>query len=183
MIDFPTIIKAFSIASKADLSIKFGIFSDVSQLNMWNFNDMFDVYGIKDKCLIMEPQPEINFGFRTMGEVYASSDLFILPHQEDILNIPAIEAEYCGKRVITSPFGPSREYLSDKAVYLDKSDVFIAPPLNTRYRIFDAEEIADKIVFSFLQHDKMKNKEDKKLRQYLNKYSWDKTVIKWNELF
>jgi hypothetical protein len=32
---------------------------------------------------------------------------------------------------------------SCSTIYLDKSDVFIGPPLNTRYRIFDAEEIAD----------------------------------------
>src|SRR3989339_884272 len=128
LIDFPAVIKGFGIAAKADPSFMFGIFSDPSQLNMWNFNDMFDVYGLKDRCSIMNPHPEMNFGFPSMGDVYSSSDLIVLPHQENIINIPAIEADICGTKILTSSFGPTKEYLSNKAEYLENSDVFLAPP-------------------------------------------------------
>jgi glycosyltransferase involved in cell wall biosynthesis len=181
LIDFPSVIKGFGIAAKADPSFMFGIFSDQSQLNMWNFNDMFDVYGLKDRCVIMNPQPETNFGFPSMGEVYTSSDLIVAPHQEDILNISAIEADYCGTKVLTSSFGPTKEYLSDKAEYLEKTDIYYALPMNSGYRMFDAQEIADKIIFLSMKSRGSKSKKDSKPK--LDRFSWEKIIDNWIELF
>jgi signal recognition particle GTPase len=73
-----------------------------------------------------------------------------LPHQEDILNMSAVEAAWCGTPLITSPHWPTHEYLPKNTVYLAKSDIFIAPPINTRYRIFDALEAAKKRHADFL---------------------------------
>ena len=185
LVDFPSVIKGFGIAAKADPSFMFGIFSDPSQLNMWNFNDMFDVYGLKDRCVIMNPQPETNFGFPSMGEVYASSDLIVSPHQEDILNISAIEADYCGTKVLTSSFGPTKEYLSDKAEYLEKTDVYYAPPMNSGYKMFDSQEIADKIIFSSMNHKPRhakETKENKKMKKASQEHSWEKAIKNWLEV-
>ena len=178
LIDIPSLLKAFGIVAKSKENIIFGVFSDISQLNQWKINDMLDVYDIKDRCIIMKPQPEINFGFPSMGDVYASIDLLVLPHQDLTINIPLLEAAYCNIPVIIPHGGPNEEYAPGTAIFLGKSDTFFAPPLNTIYNVFDAEEIADKIIFMYL---------DKKHKKQLNKktmeqYDWNIVSKEWMKL-
>ena len=63
------------------------------------------------------------------------------------------------------------------------SDVFIAPPFNTRYHAFDSQEIADKIIFSSMSAKPGKTKKEGKPKKNMDKFSWDKVTCKWIELF
>jgi glycosyltransferase involved in cell wall biosynthesis len=144
-IDFPALIKSWGIVAKTNKDAAFGIFAHPAHTTQWNLPDMLDVYGIS-KNTFVQFKPEENFGFNTMSDLYSSIDLIVLPHQEDMLNTIVLEAAYCGVPMITARGGATEEYIPDTAVILKNSDVFVAPPLNTRYRIFDAEEIAEKII-------------------------------------
>jgi len=178
LIDVPSLLKAFGIVAKSDKNIIFGLFSDIAQLNQWNINDMLDVYDIKDRCTVMRPQPEMNFGFPKMGDVYASMDLLVLPHQDMTLNIPLLEGAYCNVPMLIPHGGSSEEYTTQTATFLENTDTFIAPPLNTRYQIFDAEEIADKIIISF-----MRKKGKKRDNNYsMKKYGWNSVIGSWIKL-
>ena len=94
---------------------------------------------------------ENNFGFPIIGDLYNSIDLLVIPHQEEMLNVTALEAAYCGTPMIVASGGATEEYLPDSSIRPQKTDIFVAPPLNTRYTIFDAEEIAEKIIVASLQ--------------------------------
>jgi len=124
----------------------FGIFINPSHTTQWNLPDMLEVYGISKNTFI-QFKPEENFGFNTMDDLYSSVDLIVLPHQEDILNIIVPEAAYCGVPMITVRGGATEEYIPDTATILEKSDIFVAPPLNTRYKVFDSYEMAEKMIF------------------------------------
>lgn len=166
-IDFPSLLKAWGIVAKANPLISFGIFSDPTQLNAWNFPDMLEVYGIQQRTFI-HTGIENNFGFPTMGDLYNSIDLLVIPHQEEMLNTTAIEASYCGTPMIVSDIGATSEYLPDSAILPQKTDTLIAPPLNTRYTVFDAEELAEKIIAASLQG---------KRREKSNNYITDNCIL------
>lgn len=180
--DFPALLKAFGIAAAADPRLIFGIFSDMTQLHKWNVKDIIDVYGIQERCTVMNPQPALNFGFASMGDLYATVDLLVLPHQEEALDITALEASYCGVPMIVPKEGPTREYMPDNGLvlYLAKNDVLFEPPNNTRYRIYDSEEIAEKILVKFLEISgptgiPQKKQYDKKMTQF----DWRKVSREW----
>jgi len=81
-----------------------------------------------------------------------------------MLNVTALEAACSGVPMIVAGGGATEEYLPKTAIRLEKSDVFVGPPLNTRYRVFDAEEIADKILVARL-HGKRREKPSEKIRE------------------
>lgn len=149
-IDFPSLLKAWGIVSKAYPQAAFGIFSDPTQLMAWNIPDMLEVYGIQQKMFI-HSSPENNFGFSALGDLYASVDLLVLPHQEEMLNVTALEAAYCGTPMIVADGGATAEYLPEYAMRSERTDTFIAPPQNTRYTVFDTEELAEKIIMASLR--------------------------------
>ena len=160
LIDFPSLFKAFGIVSKENPDVAFGIFSDPSQLMRWNIPDMLDVYGLQDK-LIINSRPEINFEFATLGDLYSSIDLMVLPNQEATVNVPSLESAYCGVPLILPDIGTTREYFSSP-ILLKKFDIFIDSPSNTRKYVFDAHEIAATILsFSEIRKSTKKNFDDK----------------------
>lgn len=177
-IDIPTLLKAFGIIAEKEPRITFGIFADVAQLQIWNIPDMVDVYNLQDRCSILNPQPEINFGFPSMGELYASMDLFVSLHQEENINISALEASYCGVPMILPRGGATEEYLPDETVFLEKSDIFVAPPHNTRYRVYDAEEVAEKTMHFY--HDG--ETKIKTVRTELQRLDWNMVGKEWVKL-
>lgn len=173
-IDLPTLFRAFSTVTKINNDIVFGIFSNPMQLQMWNIPDMLDVYGLKDKCSIAQPDNDLRFGFPLKGDMYSTIDLLILPHQEDIINIPAIEAAYCGLPTLLSPGGATEEHVFNKAKFLEKSDLFVSPPANSRLRVYDSDEITEHIISLY--------NTNKKKREYdtsYERYSWDAVMVDW----
>ena len=180
--DFPALLKSFGIAAKADPRLYFGIFSDAAQFHKWNIPDMMDVYGIKERSMIANPQPELNFGFSSMGDLYATIDLLVLPHQEEMIDISALEAAYCGVPLIIPKDGPTREFMPGNGAVtcLDKNDIFIEPPNNTRYRIFDSEEITEKILLKFLEMSgPAKSSPKRKYNKELEQLDWKKVTREW----
>ncbi len=183
--DFPALLKAFGIAAKVDPRLYLGIFSDASQFRKWNLPDMVDVYGIKERCAIINPQPELNFGFPRMGDLYASIDLLVLPHQEEALDTTALEANYCGVPMILPNDEHTREFMPGNggANYLEKHDIFIEPPSNTRYRIFDPEEIAEKLLVKLLElSQSMKVFPKRKYNKNLERFDWKKVSREWVDI-
>jgi len=175
-VDLPALLKAFGIVAQVNPGLLFGIFSDIAQLNKWNIDYMLDVYGIKEKCVIMKPQPETNFGFPSMGAVYSSIDLLVSPHQEDILNYSVIEAAYCNTSMLIAPNGPTKEYVTRNTDFLEKTDIFIAPPSNTRYRVFDAVEMAEKILAKSAKRKK------RKINRHYEKFDWSRVIHDWKKV-
>jgi len=149
-IDFPSLLKSWGIVAKTNPILSFGIFSDPTQLIAWNIPDMLDVYGIQQRIFI-HTGIENNFGFPSMGDLYTSVDLLVIPHQEEMLNVTALEAAYCGTPMIVPNSGATAEYLPEYSIHPQKTDTFIAPPLNTRYTVFDSEDLAEKIIVSSLK--------------------------------
>lgn len=75
--------------------------------------------------------------------------------------------------------GPTEEYLSDNVVFLENSDIFIAPPHNTRYRIFDYQEIANAINTSISREKTPKNNSIKKQKFIDN----ERVIQEWITMF
>ncbi len=111
-----------------------------------------------------------------MGAVYSSIDLMVSPYQEDILNYSLIEAAYCNTQMLVAPDGPNKEYVTKNTAFLEKNDIFIAPPANTRYRVFDAVEIAEKILSLSSRRKK------RTVNRRFEKYDWNTVVQKWKKV-
>jgi len=144
--------------------------------------DMIDVYNLQERSSIMLSNPEIDFGFKSRGELYRTIDLLVLPHQEETLNISALEALYCNVPMIIPRGGPTAEFIgeSSKVTWLENEDLFIAPPNNTRYMACDAHEIADKIIFGFLEFSKAKgNTINRKTQKSFERFDWKKIKRDW----
>jgi len=113
-------------------------------------------------------------------------DTLVLPHQEEMLNITALEALYCGVPMILPAGGPTEEYLpkTDGVSFLEKHDIFIEPPNNTRFRIFDAKEMADRILVKFLELSAGKNpSHTKRHRKSMEKHAWSVVSREWAKLW
>ena len=70
-----------------------------------------------------------------------------------------------------------------KAVIKKNTDIFLAPPLNTRYRSFDSQEIADKIIFSSMKTKESKSKKECKEKKNMDKFAWENVIINWMKIF
>lgn len=183
-IDFASALKAFGIVAKEDLPIIFGIFADAAQLNIWNIRDMMDVYGLQEKCTVMNPRPEINFGFKSMGDIYSTANLMVLPSQEDIIDITELEGAFCNVPMLLSNEYRTKEFIEDykQMNFLEKTDIFVGPPDNTRYRVFDSEEIAGKIITSFHNYlSKGKILPQKVFLKKMEKHDWSYIINDWAE--
>ncbi len=134
----------------------FGIFADPSQVNIWNIHDMVEVYGLQNR-IVVNTMVDSLFGFPSLSDLYASIDILVTPYQEDILNTVVVEASHSAVTLITSTGGATDEYIPETSIRLEKCDIFVAPPANTRYRIFEAEEMAEKILQVIYQPEKKKH--------------------------
>lgn len=144
-IDIPSLMKAWSIVAKETNRIAFGLFSSPLQLMQWNIQDLVEIYGLQNKITI-QANPENYFDFLSMGDLYSSIDLLIFPHQEEVVNIPALEGTQCGRKMIIPRGGPTAEFIDHPTLFLENTDVLIGPPMNFRYTVFDAKEMADGIL-------------------------------------
>jgi glycosyltransferase involved in cell wall biosynthesis len=53
----------------------------------------------------------------TLASLYRGCDAFVLPYRGEGFGMPLLEAMACGKPVITTSQGPSRDFCSDKTAY------------------------------------------------------------------
>ena len=174
-IDLAAVIKAFGEIEKKNKNIVFGFFSNPIQLQTWNIPDMLDVYGLKEKCFIPAPGNNAFYGFLTKGDLYHSTDVVVVPQQEEIINMPAIEAAYCGVPVIIPTSGPTGEIIKKNGIVpLEKTDIFVSPPFNSRLRVYDSEEIAEKILKLHSSR-----KKQKKYDPAYKRFSWDTVIDDW----
>lgn len=67
-------------------------------------------------------------------------------------------------------------------IFLERSDIFIVSPYNTKYKIFDAQEIADKILKIFREKKIQKTLQNDNIKKKLDQYSWEKVFKKFGEL-
>jgi glycosyltransferase involved in cell wall biosynthesis len=54
---------------------------------------------------------------KTMASLYRGCDAFVLPYRGEGFGLPLLEAQACGKPVITTAQGPASEFCSDKTAY------------------------------------------------------------------
>jgi glycosyltransferase involved in cell wall biosynthesis len=54
---------------------------------------------------------------KTMASLYRGCDALVLPYRGEGFGFPLLEAQACGKPVITTAQGPAREFCSDKSAY------------------------------------------------------------------
>jgi glycosyltransferase involved in cell wall biosynthesis len=54
---------------------------------------------------------------KTMANLYRGCDALVLPYRGEGFGLPLLEAQACGKPVITTAQGPAREFCSDKTAY------------------------------------------------------------------
>jgi glycosyltransferase involved in cell wall biosynthesis len=70
---------------------------------------------------------------KTMASLYRGCDALVLPYRGEGFGLPLLEAQACGKPVITNQQGPAREFCSEKTSYFISSrEVTVAddpPPL------------------------------------------------------
>jgi glycosyltransferase involved in cell wall biosynthesis len=67
----------------------------------------------------------------TLASLYRGCDAFVLPYRGEGFGMPLLEAIACGKPVITTALGPSRDFCSEETAYLisaDEEEVPDEPP-------------------------------------------------------
>jgi|WetSurMetagenome_2_1015567.scaffolds.fasta_scaffold03227_4 glycosyltransferase involved in cell wall biosynthesis len=58
-----------------------------------------------------------------LASAYAACDVFVLPSQFETPGIAALEASLAGAKIVITPFGGTRDYFRDDAVYVDPTSV------------------------------------------------------------
>jgi glycosyltransferase involved in cell wall biosynthesis len=64
---------------------------------------------------------------KTMASLYRGCDAFVLPYRGEGFGLPLLEAQACGKPVITTSEGPAREFCSGKTAYLISAREVVVP--------------------------------------------------------
>ena len=83
--------------------------------------------------------------------------------------------------MIIPPGGSTEEYLLGyhNKLILEQSDFFIAPPDNTRYTLFNAEKIAEKIIVSYLKNTGGKKGVKKNKCRKMHNFDWNTISQRW----
>jgi glycosyltransferase involved in cell wall biosynthesis len=58
-----------------------------------------------------------------LASAYSACDVFVLPSQYETPGISALEAALAGAKIVITPFGGTRDYFGNNAVYVDPTSV------------------------------------------------------------
>ena len=64
---------------------------------------------------------------KTMASLYRGCDAFVLPYRGEGFGLPLLEAQACGKPVITTAEGPAREFCNEKTAYFIRAREVVVP--------------------------------------------------------
>jgi glycosyltransferase involved in cell wall biosynthesis len=66
---------------------------------------------------------ELSHDSMLLASAYSACDVFVLPSQYETPGISALEAALAGAKIVITPFGGTRDYFGNKAIYIDPTSV------------------------------------------------------------
>ncbi len=98
-----------------------------------------------------------------LASAYSACDVFVLPSQFETPGISALEAALAGAKIVITPFGGTKDYFKDNAVYIDPTS---------------ADDIAEGIKSALAKG------KDTELRDRIkNEFIWDKVGEKTKQVY
>jgi glycosyltransferase involved in cell wall biosynthesis len=66
---------------------------------------------------------ELSHDSMLLASAYSACDVFVLPSQYETPGISALEAALAGAKIVITPFGGTRDYFGNNAIYVDPTSV------------------------------------------------------------
>ena len=168
-------VRAFSNFAKDKDDVHYAILTAQNFFAGWNLDDLSSVVGCRDKMMLIEK----GLDFPALWQVYAMSDVFLLPSKAEGAGLPILEAMATGLPVIGTRCTSFMEHLEDGRGFLVDSEYEYIDVFGNGWRYMaDIGQITNTLEHIY-EGDWVHNRDA--AVEYVKSRSWDKTVERVDE--